>query len=401
MDRDVIRRGTELLEVPRHFASGLLYEYSHNNTAPDPGGWSFYVDTGVTFLIFSNTTANGHDAVAMMDAFWGGSISLSLASTGEVATVLGVVRGSQVGAMGHQTWRWESGVLPVSGDDGKMHIIGLEGEFTAAPAPEYITLQGDTFDRGRVEFMHKYNDDDGVVILRPKVSPTTTRTIELPDKDGDVVVIPSPTTGDILYFNGTDWEKLPKESDGDILQLSGGFPAWVAPPSAIPVASVMPYAGTTAPTDWMLCYGQAISRTTYAALFAAVSTTYGAGDGSTTFNLPDLRGRVVAGKDNMGGSAANRITNAASGITGTTLGANGGEQTHTLITAEMPAHNHPITSNIFTALSTTGGGQNYQATSGPRLFAASTFGSTNTGGDAPHRNVQPTMILNHIIRVNP
>jgi len=93
----------------------------------------------------------------------------------------------------------------------------------------------------------------------------------------------------------------------------------VAPPGV-----VLPYAGASAPTGWLLCYGQAVSRTTYADLFTAISTTYGAGDGSTTFNVPDLRGRVPAGKDNMGGTAANRLTAGGSGVTGTTLGAAGG-----------------------------------------------------------------------------
>src|SRR5215475_1863724 len=61
------------------------------------------------------------------------------------------------------------------------------------------------------------------------------------------------------------------------------------------------YAGPTAPAGSLLCYGQPISRTAYAGLFATLGTTYGAGDGSTTFNLPDLRGRVTAGKSDMGG----------------------------------------------------------------------------------------------------
>ncbi len=71
--------------------------------------------------------------------------------------------------------------------------------------------------------------------------------------------------------------------------------------------------------------------------FALVSTTYGTGDGSTTFNVPDLRGRVCAGKDDMGGSAANNITNAGSGIVGTTLGASGGAQTVSLAANQIPA----------------------------------------------------------------
>lgn len=87
-----------------------------------------------------------------------------------------------------------------------------------------------------------------------------------------------------------------------------------------------PVFGSTAPAGTLLCYGQAISRTAYAGLFAALSTTYGTGDGSTTFNLPDLRGRVVAGKDNMGGSAASRLTGTSMSPDGNTLGATGGFQ---------------------------------------------------------------------------
>ncbi|HXJ61907.1 MAG TPA: phage tail protein [Verrucomicrobiae bacterium] len=94
----------------------------------------------------------------------------------------------------------------------------------------------------------------------------------------------------------------------------------------VQIGSILPYGGTTAPSGWLLCYGQAVSRTTYATLFATIGTAFGAGDTTTTFNLPDLRGRVPLGKDNMGGSAANRVTNAVSGVTATTLGAVGGDQ---------------------------------------------------------------------------
>ena len=66
--------------------------------------------------------------------------------------------------------------------------------------------------------------------------------------------------------------------------------------TCLPAGTVMLYAGANAPTDWLLCFGQMISRTAYAALFAAISVTHGAGDSSTTFSLPDLRGRVVTGQ---------------------------------------------------------------------------------------------------------
>ena len=94
----------------------------------------------------------------------------------------------------------------------------------------------------------------------------------------------------------------------------------------VPIGAQMAYGGATAPNGWLLCYGQAISRTTYALLFAIIGTTYGIGDGSSTFDLPDKRGRVSIGTDNMGGSAANRITSAVCGLNGTTQGAAGGSQ---------------------------------------------------------------------------
>ena len=155
-----------------------------------------------------------------------------------------------------------------------------------------------------------------------------------------------------------------------------------------PIGTVVDYAGATAPTGWLLCYGQAISRTTYADLFDVLSTTYGAGDGSTTFNLPDLRGRVVAGQDDMGGSSANRLTGASGGVNGDTLGGTGGAETHVLTTTEMPAHTHAVG---FTDQATAGGVAN---------TVGGTDGSVNTGSagsDGAHNNVQPTIILNKII----
>ena len=71
--------------------------------------------------------------------------------------------------------------------------------------------------------------------------------------------------------------------------------AWVAVATAAPAGRIEAYAGATAPTGYLLCDGTAVSRTTYATLFAVTSTTYGIGDGSTTFNVPDLRGRVPVG----------------------------------------------------------------------------------------------------------
>lgn|SRR5262245_54069688 len=102
------------------------------------------------------------------------------------------------------------------------------------------------------------------------------------------------------------------------------------------IGEVIDYAGATAPPKWLLCFGQAVSRTVYQQLFAVISTTYGAGDGTTTFNIPDGRGRASAGKDDMGGTNAQRLNTIAS----TTLGGTGGAQNHVLTLAQLASHNH-------------------------------------------------------------
>ncbi len=133
-------------------------------------------------------------------------------------------------------------------------------------------------------------------------------------------------------IQGTPYMATYNNSDG-AFYLQGFF----GNPYNIPLAGGMPFFASTAPnSSFVFPYGQAISRTTYSTLYSLLTTTYGTGDGSTTFNIPDLRGRVLAGVDNMGGSAANRLTTGGSGIAGTTLGATGGAETETLTLAQLP-----------------------------------------------------------------
>ena len=189
----------------------------------------------------------------------------------------------------------------------------------------------------------------------------------------------TPASGNVKVYAKNDSLAYIRDSSGAVTQLG-----------ALPPGILHPFAGSTSPTGYLLCDGTAVSRTTYSGLFAAIGTTYGVGDGSTTFNLPDMRGRVPAGRDDMGGAAANRITNGGSGITGTNLGAAGGTETHTMTIAEMPAHTH--TFNLHAD------NPNWLYSAGVTGSIQNTASTNSTGGGGPHQNTQPTMIMNYIIK---
>jgi microcystin-dependent protein len=222
------------------------------------------------------------------------------------------------------------------------------------------------------------------------------------------------------------------DSGGGVVIPQGGTPtsiiltagrAYLDVYAATPPGTLLDFAGSTAPPGFLLTFGQAVSRTTFAQLFAAIGTVWGIGDGSTTFNLPDFRGRIAAGADNMGGTPAGNLS-------GYVVGSVGGLQTELLTVAQMPAHSHTDSGHVHTitdpghthAPSTAGnfmvqlppGGQgtltngsnpNVEPTTG--ATASSTTGIsvnsgtanlTNTGGGASHPNVQPTAAVNKIIR---
>jgi microcystin-dependent protein len=171
--------------------------------------------------------------------------------------------------------------------------------------------------------------------------------------------------------------------------------------SSLPAGLLAPFAGAAAPAGWLLCDGAAVSRTTYAVLFAAIGTAFGAGDGSTTFAVPDLRGRVPAGVDNMGTGAASRLT-------GATLAAGLGAETHALTEAEMAGHAHVTamhTHQISYDMNGVTAGSDFNAVtavgSGPANSPTEVSAEADTlsaGDDDGHNNVQPTLCVNYIIK---
>jgi microcystin-dependent protein len=190
----------------------------------------------------------------------------------------------------------------------------------------------------------------------------------------------------------------------------------------MPIGSIIQTARLSAPTGWLLCQGQSVSRTTYLGLFSAIGDTYGAGDGSTTFLIPNLQGRVPVGKASSG--------------TFSSMSSSGGFETHTLTEAQMPSHTHSQASHghtfsgttnttgahshtaygalvnrgtgaVFRELTqasngssnvpTSSDGDHSHTYSGTTSSSSSTIGTT--GSDSSHNNLQPYIVLNYMIKV--
>ena len=178
----------------------------------------------------------------------------------------------------------------------------------------------------------------------------------IPFKDGQIIYTKD---GKTYLDYGTDRIEL----------VSGG--------DTIPIGSVMPFAEVDSTSalmsDWLLCDGRAVSRTVYSELFSLIGTIYGAGDGSTTFNLPDVKGRVIVGQDETDDNFK-------------TLGAKIGEKEVTLTIAQMPSHSGHVVGGITTFLPQAGSG------------IAGTSNPEDIGGGQAHNNIQPSLVLKYYIK---
>jgi microcystin-dependent protein len=174
-------------------------------------------------------------------------------------------------------------------------------------------------------------------------------------------------------------------SADQVLKTNGsGTLSWISV-SGSPSGSITMYGGGSAPTDWLLCSGAAVSRSTYSALFSVIGTTYGVGDGSSTFNLPDF-----GGKGPMGYKSDNSKFDA--------LAETGGEETHTLSTSEMPSHTHTVVARNPASSGSTGGpGLEYEPSA--NWHSTGTQTSNATGGGSAHDVLDPYLTVNFIIKI--
>ena len=199
-------------------------------------------------------------------------------------------------------------------------------------------------------------------------------------------------SGEHVELTQAEYDALSQaeKENGTVYYIPDGQPENYIVNDSVPIGAIQAYGGETAPAGWLICDGSAVSRTGYSELFSAIGTAFGEGDGSTTFNLPDLRGRTTIG------SGLGTATDAVERI----IGQSGGSERVTLTTAQMPSHSH---TNLYYVDSGGVGSFGYNYTSGTgkgqRSSATESSGGIgNTGGGESHGNMQPYVAISYIIK---
>tara|TARA_B100000073_G_scaffold343885_1_gene349590 strand:- start:659 stop:1510 length:852 start_codon:yes stop_codon:yes gene_type:complete len=277
--------------------------------------------------------------------------------------------------------------------------------------------KGKTFSSGDTVTAADLNSllDDAVInnnaITTAKLDDSACTTAKIPDDNVTYAKIQNVATANrVLGSTSADGVISEIQVATDMIADNAVTAAKLAVGAALPTGSITQYAGSSAPDGWLLANGDATLNTfTYKDLHAVISNTYGgtayeAGvtdqDGvSTTFTLPDLRGRIPVG---VGQQTSGKWDSAEEDYSGSgtnfALAATGGTEDHKLLEAEIPSHDHgmPTTTDGMRTTTNTSGGNNDNATSGGGYVGKETF--TAFGGTSTHNNLQPYIALNYIIK---
>jgi microcystin-dependent protein len=362
------RRGT--MFIIKRTNPSIFYAFdcygSPFTTIPNPTPFTGWSSVNINFTAGSGTIANNDDVIIQFA--YGGP-------TGERGPQGFVGQGGPTGPQGRTGERGQTGATGLPGDPGQpsgVQLDRLNDGNNVVFGPSF-SLEGNVFQSG-TQFRIIFNSDS----FRASMSLVPGDYIDAVSADShisfEVISSVDSGTGQIfvearniqgnfsLYYNRHGFTVSKRGTPGQ----NG---------SGVLAGMIMPYAGSSLPAGWLWCDGSTISQVTYATLYAAIGKTYGGT--SSDFSLPDLRGRVVAGRDAMnnsvgsGGGAALRLTNP---LDGSVLGANGGTE----------AHSHAISRTSATNTETGPGGD-------PRVTSVTT---PTSGGSS----IQPTIILNYIIK---
>lgn len=203
------------------------------------------------------------------------------------------------------------------------------------------------------------------------------------------------TKGDLLTSTAVEETRLGVGTNGHALVADSAASVGLKWAAAPPTGSMVAWGTVSAPAGYLLCDGTAVSRTTYADLFAIISTTFGVGDGSTTFNVPNLKGRIPVGLD----SAQTEFD---------AMAETGGAKTHTLVSGEMPSHTHTQDAHshveqgpnlasggaLTLGIDTNASGNQSTGSSTATTVAV----NQSTGGGGSHNNLQPYLVINWVIK---
>lgn len=357
------------------------------------------------YSIPTTTSQTNWDSAYTQRLQWDGGSTSLVAATGR--TSLGLVIGTNV-----QAWDGDlDAIAAITGTTGILKKTAANtwslDTSTYLTANQSITLSGDVTGSGTTAITTTLATV-GVSKGGTGLTTLTANNVILGNGTSTPNFVAPGTSGNLLTSNGTTWQSTAPAAS-----------------SSLPTGALMPYAGASAPTGYLLCDGSSVSSSTYLALHAVISNTYGGsaytGAAGLNFTLPDLRGRLPMGAG-TGTGLNSSGTGAPSGTaqTARTRGQWLGEETHLLTTAEMPSHSHngatgnagshshTLSREVLTYRGSGGDrydpypGSVWQGSAGAGLTLSTQADHSHTipanGGGSRHSVVPPVVVLNYIIK---